>query len=110
MRVREAVMSCERFGGRFDALFPVCGSNQSDSAAVDNVLEMLTLAGRPLAHALAMLIPEAWESHATLSPDRRAFYGYHSARMHPRDGPAAVEFSDGHPVGAGLDPDGQPPA
>ena len=110
MRVREATMECERFGGRFDALFPVCAPNQSDSASVDNVLEMLTLAGRPLAHAMAMIIPEAWESHATMSPDRRAFYEYHSSLMEPWDGPAAMAFTDGRSVAAVLDRNGLRPA
>src|SRR5256714_4011055 len=110
MQVREASMSSSRFGGNIDALFPVCGSNQSDSASVDNVLEMLTLAGRPLAHAMAMLIPEAWESHATMSPDRRAFYEYHSSLMEPWDGPAAMAFTDGRQVAAVLDRNGLRPA
>jgi len=110
MRVREATMSCERFGGRFNELFPVCAPNQSDSASVDNVLEMLTLAGRPLAHAMAMIIPEAWESHATMSPDRRAFYEYHSSLMEPWDGPAAMAFTDGRSVAAVLDRNGLRPA
>ncbi|HEX6627091.1 MAG TPA: glutamate synthase large subunit, partial [Gemmatimonadaceae bacterium] len=110
MRVREATMSCERFGGRFNELFPVCSPNQSDSASVDNVLEMLTLAGRPLAHAMAMIIPEAWESHATMSPDRRAFYEYHSSLMEPWDGPAAMAFTDGRSVAAVLDRNGLRPA
>ena len=110
MRVREATMASSRFGGKIDSLFPVCGSNQSDSASVDNVLEMLTLAGRPLAHAMAMMIPEAWESHATMSPDRRAFYEYHSSLMEPWDGPAAMAFTDGHHVAAVLDRNGLRPA
>lgn len=110
MRVREATMSCDRFGGRFAELFPVCATNQSDSASVDNVLEMLTLAGRPLAHAMAMIIPEAWESHATMSPDRRAFYEYHSSLMEPWDGPAAMAFTDGRSVAAVLDRNGLRPA
>jgi len=110
MRVREAAMSCERFGGRFDELFPVCAPNQSDSASVDNVLEMLTLAGRPLAHAMAMIIPEAWESHGTMTPDRRAFYEYHSSLMEPWDGPAAMAFTDGRSVAAVLDRNGLRPA
>ncbi|HJP58929.1 MAG TPA: glutamate synthase large subunit, partial [Gemmatimonadaceae bacterium] len=110
MQVREAAMSCDRFGGRFDALFPVCAPNQSDSASVDNVLEMLTLAGRPLAHAMAMIIPEAWESHTTMTPDRRAFYEYHSSLMEPWDGPAAMAFTDGRSVAAVLDRNGLRPA
>src|SRR5437868_841781 len=103
-------MSASRFGGKVDALFPVCGEKQSDSASVDNVLELLTLAGRPLAHAMAMMIPEAWESHATMSPDRRAFYEYHASLMEPWDGPAAMAFTDGRQVAAVLDRNGLRPA
>ncbi|MFL5466409.1 MAG: glutamate synthase central domain-containing protein, partial [Gemmatimonadaceae bacterium] len=110
MRVRESVMSSARFGGRLDGLLPVCGENQSDSASVDNVLELLTLAGRPLAHAMAMMIPEAWEGHATMSPERRAFYEYHASLMEPWDGPAAMAFTDGRSVAAVLDRNGLRPA
>ncbi len=110
MRVREALMSSGRFGGRLAALLPVCGERQSDSASLDNVLELLTLAGRPLAHAMAMLIPEAWEGHATMSPERRAFYEYHASLMEPWDGPAAVAFTDGRQVAAMLDRNGLRPA
>jgi glutamate synthase domain-containing protein 2/glutamate synthase domain-containing protein 1/glutamate synthase domain-containing protein 3 len=110
MRVRESLMSSSRFGGRLDALLPVCGENQSDSASLDNVLELLTLAGRPLAHAMAMLVPEAWESHTSMSPERRAFYEYHASLMEPWDGPAAVAFTDGRQVAAMLDRNGLRPA
>ncbi len=110
MRVREAIMSSARFGGRLAALLPVCGENQSDSASLDNALELLTLAGRPLAHAMAMLIPEAWEGHTTMSPERRAFYEYHASLMEPWDGPAAVAFTDGRQVAAVLDRNGLRPA
>src|SRR6266566_2066245 len=110
MRVRESLMSSSRFGGRLAALLPVCAENQSDSASVDNVLELLTLAGRPLAHSMAMLIPEAWEAHATMSADRKAFYEYHASLMEPWDGPAAMAFSDGRQVGAVLDRNGLRPA
>ncbi len=110
MRVREAIMSCSRFGDDVAALAPVCGENQSDSASLDNVLELLTVAGRPLAHAMAMLIPEAWERHETMRADRRAFYEYHSALMEPWDGPAAVAFTDGRQVAAVLDRNGLRPA
>ncbi|HMI55756.1 MAG TPA: glutamate synthase large subunit, partial [Gemmatimonadaceae bacterium] len=110
MRVRESVMSSSRFGGRLDGLLPVCGEKQSDSASVDNVLELLTLAGRPLAHAMAMMIPEAWEGHATMSPERRAFYEYHASLMEPWDGPAAMAFTDGRQVAAVLDRNGLRPA
>ncbi|HEY3258488.1 MAG TPA: glutamate synthase central domain-containing protein, partial [Gemmatimonadaceae bacterium] len=110
MRVREAIMSSSRFGGRLAALLPVCGEKQSDSASLDNVLELLTLAGRPLAHAMAMLIPEAWEGHTAMSPARRAFYEYHASLMEPWDGPAAVAFTDGRQVAAVLDRNGLRPA
>jgi len=110
MRVREALMSSGRFGGRLASLLPVCGDKQSDSASLDNVLELLTLAGRPLAHAMAMLIPEAWEGHAIMSPERRAFYEYHASLMEPWDGPAAVAFTDGRQVAAMLDRNGLRPA
>jgi len=110
MRVREALMSSSRLGGRIAALLPVCGEKQSDSASLDNVLELLTLAGRPLAHSMAMLIPEAWEGHGTMSPERRAFYEYHASLMEPWDGPAAVAFTDGRQVAAMLDRNGLRPA
>ncbi|HVS59801.1 MAG TPA: glutamate synthase large subunit [Gemmatimonadaceae bacterium] len=110
MRVREALMSSGRLGGRVAALLPVCGEKQSDSASLDNVLELLTLAGRPLAHAMAMLIPEAWERNETMSAERRAFYEYHASLMEPWDGPAAVAFTDGRQVAAMLDRNGLRPA
>ncbi|HEV7593382.1 MAG TPA: hypothetical protein VGO33_00185, partial [Gemmatimonadaceae bacterium] len=110
MRVREALMSSSRLGGRIAALLPVCGEKQSDSASLDNVLELLTLAGRPLAHSMAMLIPEAWEGHGTMAPERRAFYEYHASLMEPWDGPAAVAFTDGRQVAAMLDRNGLRPA
>ena len=110
MRVREGVMQSSRFGERLAGILPVCGENQSDSASVDNVLELLTLAGRPLAHSMAMLIPEAWEGHDTMSPERRAFYEYHASLMEPWDGPAAMAFTDGRQVAAVLDRNGLRPA
>ncbi len=110
MRVREAIISSSHFGGSIASLLPVCGENQSDSASLDNVLELLTLAGRPLAHAMAMLIPEAWEGHETMSPARRAFYEYHASLIEPWDGPAAVAFTDGRQVAAVLDRNGLRPA
>jgi glutamate synthase (NADPH/NADH) large chain len=110
MHVRESVMSSSRFGGRLATLLPVCGEKQSDSASLDNVLELLTLAGRPLAHAMAMLIPEAWEGHTTMSAERCAFYEYHASLMEPWDGPAAVAFTDGRQIAAMLDRNGLRPA
>jgi glutamate synthase (ferredoxin) len=109
MRVREARMASYRFGGEIRKLFPIIGEGQSDSACFDNALELLVLSGRPLAHAMLMLIPEAWEHHATMPPERRAFYEYHSALMEPWDGPAAVAFTDGRQIGAMLDRNGLRP-
>lgn len=110
MRAREGSLSSSRLGERIASLFPVCAENQSDSASLDNVLELLTVAGRPLAHAMAMLIPEAWENHATMAVDRKAFYEFHSSMMEPWDGPAAVAFTDGRHVAAVLDRNGLRPA
>jgi len=110
MRVRESLMSSSRFGGRLAALLPVCAEDQSDSASLDNVLELLTLAGRPLAHAMAMLIPEAWEGNTGMSAERQAFYEYHASLMEPWDGPAAVAFTDGRQIAAMLDRNGLRPA
>ncbi|HEY3747430.1 MAG TPA: glutamate synthase large subunit, partial [Gemmatimonadaceae bacterium] len=110
MRVREGIMSSSRFGKRLAEMLPVCGENQSDSASLDNALELLTLAGRPLAHAMAMLVPEAWEGHGTMSAERKAFYEYHASLMEPWDGPAAVAFTDGRQVAAMLDRNGLRPA
>ncbi|HEX2729928.1 MAG TPA: glutamate synthase central domain-containing protein, partial [Rubrobacteraceae bacterium] len=110
MRARESRLSSDLFGEDLGKLSPVIASGQSDSAAFDNALELLHLAGRSLPHAVAMMIPEAWENDDLMEPDRRAFYQYHSALMEPWDGPAAVAFTDGRLVGATLDRNGLRPA
>ncbi len=110
MRVREAGMRSDYSGGDVAELIPVVSEGQSDSACFDNVLELLVQAGRPLAHAMMMLIPEAWEGDDTMSAERRAFYEYHSAIVEPWDGPAAMAFSDGRQIGAVLDRNGLRPA
>ena len=110
MRARESRLSSELFGDDLEKLSPVILPGQSDSASFDNVLELLHLAGRSLPHAVAMMIPEAWENDGLMDPDRRAFYQYHSALMEPWDGPAAVAFTDGRVVGATLDRNGLRPA
>src|SRR6202521_1547914 len=109
MRMRESLLASPRFDDIAE-LLPVLSDGQSDSASLDNVLELLVLSGRPLAHAMAMLIPEAWEGHGTMSPERRAFYEYHASLMEPWDGPAAVAFTDGRQVAAMLDRNGLRPA
>jgi hypothetical protein len=110
MRARESRLRSELFGEDLGKLSPVIMPGQSDSAAFDNALELLHLAGRSLPHAVAMMIPEAWENDDLMDPDRRAFYQYHSALMEPWDGPAAVAFTDGRLVGATLDRNGLRPA
>lgn len=92
-----------------EELFPICTPGASDSASFDEVAELLWLSGRTITHAIMMMIPEAWENHATMDPARRAFYDYHSLLMEPWDGPAAVSFTDGSLVGATLDRNGLRP-
>src|SRR5207302_6472812 len=91
-------------------IFPLIDAGQSDSASLDNALELLVQAGRPLPHAMMMLIPEAWEGDATMPPERRAFFEYHASLMESWDGPAAVAFTDGRQIGAMLDRNGLRPA
>ena len=109
MRMREPSLASSRFPDGMDMLLPIIADGQSDSASLDNVLELLIHAGRPIAHAMAMLMPEAWEADATMPAERRAFYEYHASLMEPWDGPAAVLFSDGRQVGATLDRNGLRP-
>jgi glutamate synthase (NADPH) large chain len=90
-------------------LLPLVPGKQSDSASLDNMVEMLMLSGRPLPHVLMMLIPEAWDENEALDPMQKAFYEYHSCLMEPWDGPAAVCFSDGKMIGATLDRNGLRP-
>jgi glutamate synthase domain-containing protein 2/glutamate synthase domain-containing protein 1/glutamate synthase domain-containing protein 3 len=110
MRARESRLESDLFGDDISKLSPVIAPNQSDSAAFDNALELLYLAGRDLPHAVAMMIPEAWENDELMDAERRAFYQYHSAIMEPWDGPAAVAFTDGRSIGATLDRNGLRPA
>ncbi|TWP33593.1 glutamate synthase large subunit [Leekyejoonella antrihumi] len=109
MRARESTLASDLFRGDLDRLFPVCTPGASDSATFDEALEILHLGGRSLPHAVLMMIPEAWENHATMSPARRAFYEYQAAIMEPWDGPACVAFTDGRLVGAVLDRNGLRP-
>ncbi|MDR2637530.1 MAG: glutamate synthase subunit alpha [Zoogloeaceae bacterium] len=97
-------------GDDLNKIWPLHYPGQSDSAAFDNALELLVMSGYSLAHAMMMLIPEAWEKHATMDENRRAFYEYHAAMMEPWDGPAAVAFTDGRQIGATLDRNGLRPA
>lgn len=112
MRAREALIRTDVFGSYedVDKLFPICTPGASDTARFDEVLELLHLGGRSLAHAVLMMIPEAWERHESMDPARRAFYAYHASLMEPWDGPASMTFTDGTIVGAVLDRNGLRPS
>nr|MBP6656143.1 glutamate synthase subunit alpha [Propionivibrio sp.] len=110
MRAREKGTSSPLLGADLDKIWPLIYPNQSDTASFDNALELLVMGGYSLAHAMMMLIPEAWESHTLMDDKRRAFYEYHAAMMEPWDGPAAVAFTDGRQIGATLDRNGLRPA
>ena len=109
MRARESQLHSELIPGDLERIFPVCTPEASDSASFDEVLELLHLGGRPLPHAVLMMIPEAWENHESMEPSRRAFYEFHSNLMEPWDGPACVTFTDGTLIGAVLDRNGLRP-
>ncbi len=110
MRAREGVMSSPVLREDLQKLYPLIYDGQSDTACFDNVLELLVMAGYPLAQAMMMMIPEAWEQHTLMDASRRAFYEYHAAMMEPWDGPAAIAFTDGVRIGATLDRNGLRPA
>ncbi|TFV98686.1 glutamate synthase subunit alpha [Oxalobacteraceae bacterium OM1] len=110
MRAREGVMKSAVFGDDLKKLFPLIYEGQSDTACFDNALELLVMAGYPVAQAMMMMIPEAWENHTTMDDNRRAFYEYHAAMMEPWDGPAAMAFTDGRHIGGTLDRNGLRPA
>ncbi len=109
MNARQSVLESPLFGTDIAKVKPVIDQTGSDSAMLDNVLEMLTLGGRELPHAVMMMVPEPWAHHESMSAERRAFYEYHSCLMEPWDGPAAIAFSDGVQIGAVLDRNGLRP-
>ena len=108
MRARQSQLESELLGD-IRPLLPICTDGASDSASFDEVLELLTLTGRSLPHAIMMMVPAAWERQTDLDPDLRAFYEYHANQMEPWDGPAALIFTDGTLVGATLDRNGLRP-
>ncbi|MBN1894397.1 glutamate synthase large subunit [bacterium] len=110
MKAREAFMSSPLFGEDLEKIKPVLIEDASDSAILDNALELLVMAGRSLPHAMMMLVPEAYGQQIQMSEDKRAFYEFHSALMEPWDGPAALVFTDGRYIGATLDRNGLRPA
>ncbi|MFT5172123.1 MAG: glutamate synthase (NADPH/NADH) large chain [Gammaproteobacteria bacterium] len=109
MRAREALAASPLLPNLHKA-FPICTDGASDTARFDEVLELLHLAGRPLHHAVLMMIPEAWENNHEMDAGRRAFYRYHASLMEPWDGPASVTFTDGSIIGAVLDRNGLRPS
>ncbi|MEI8332445.1 MAG: glutamate synthase central domain-containing protein, partial [Chloroflexota bacterium] len=110
IRARQSTFGSSLFGDDLTKVLPVVDAEGSDSAILDNVLELLHLSGRSLAHAMMMLVPEPWSRDPSMSPARRAFYEYHACLMEPWDGPASIAFTDGVRVGATLDRNGLRPA
>jgi glutamate synthase (NADPH/NADH) large chain len=93
-----------------DMILPIVTAGQSDSACLDNVIELLTLSGRSLPHVMMMLIPEAWDGNELMDPVKKAFYEFHAAFMEPWDGPASISFTNGKIIGATLDRNGLRPS
>ncbi len=110
MAARQASVSSELFGEDISKLWPISYEGQSDTACFDNALEFLVQGGYPLAHAVMMMIPEAWAGNPLMDEERRAFYEYNAALMEPWDGPAAIAFTNGRQIGATLDRNGLRPA
>ena len=110
MLARRHSMKSDLLGDDLEKLWPLVGDGASDSATFDNALELLVAGGYSLAHAMMIMIPEAWDGHPLMDEERRAFYEYHAALMEPWDGPAAIAFTDGRQIGATLDRNGLRPA
>ena len=110
MRAREGVIKSDTFGDELEQLFPIVEDGGSDSAAFDNVLELLTINGvLSLPEAVMLMIPEAWQDNAAMDPEKRAFYEWAACLMEPWDGPALFTFADGRYCGANLDRNGLRP-
>src|SRR4051794_23115062 len=110
MAARQASVSSKAYGDDISKLWPISYEGQSDTACFDNALEFLVQGGYSLAHAMMMMIPEAWAGNPLMDEERRAFYEYNAALMEPWDGPAAIAFTDGRQIGATLDRNGLRPA
>ena len=110
IKSRQATIHSKLLGDDLDKVWPLIYEGQSDSASFDNALELLVMGGYPIAHAMMLMIPEAWAGNPLMDAKRRAFYEYHAALMEPWDGPAAVAFTDGKFIGATLDRNGLRPA
>jgi glutamate synthase (ferredoxin) len=110
MHARERLFASDLFGDDIRRILPVIDPDGSDSGMFDNALELLTLAGRSLPHAVMMMIPEPWSGHESMSAEKKEFYEYHSCLMEPWDGPASIAFTDGLRIGAVLDRNGLRPS
>src|SRR5438309_4934298 len=110
IHARQGAITSPILGADLHKIWPLIYAGQSDSASFDNALELLVMGGYSVAHAMMMMIPEAWENHTLMDPARRAFYEYHAAMMEPWDGPASIAFTDGRQIGATLDRNGLRPS
>jgi glutamate synthase (NADPH/NADH) large chain len=110
MRARSSKFRSALYGGDIAKLMPIIDETGSDSSQFDNALELLAMSGRPVQHAMMMMIPEAWHDNQLMDEQRRAFYEFHSSVLEPWDGPAAIAFTDGSLIGATLDRNGLRPA
>jgi glutamate synthase (ferredoxin) len=110
MHARQALFESDLFGEDMKKILPIICTDGSDSGMFDNCLEMLVLSGRSLPHAMMMMIPEPWTKHESMTPEKKAFYEFHSCLMEPWDGPASIAFTDGHKIGAVLDRNGLRPS
>ncbi len=111
MQAQSALFSSKYFSKEeLDMILPVCSLGQSDSAILDNAIELLYLTGRSLPHVMMMLIPEAWDGNESMEQYKKDFYEYHASLMEPWDGPASISFTDGKMIGATLDRNGLRPS
>ena len=110
MHARQSLFESDLFGDDLSRIQPIVNIDGSDSGIFDNTLELMTLAGRSLPHAVMMMIPEPWTGHESMGPEKKAFYEYHSCLMEPWDGPASIAFTDGTMMGAVLDRNGLRPS
>jgi len=110
MNAREGVLKSDVYGDNLKKIFPIISPNGSDSASLDNILELLKMDGRSLSHSMMMLIPEVWMTNDDMEDYKKSFYEYHGSLIEPWDGPAAVAFTDGIRIGATLDRNGLRPA
>jgi glutamate synthase (ferredoxin) len=110
MKAREELLKSEVFGDAIKDILPIIIEGKSDSACMDNLVELLLMTGRSLPEVMMMLVPEAWEKHREMSDEKKAFYAFNSCLMEPWDGPASIPFTDGNYIGALLDRNGLRPS